>query len=152
MENLPVGWAEYAQVQKQLVKAKKSGDRQWGLEYALNKTLDDIQQGNTFDQSDVERRIQTGSRQNRHRSRLMRLHAPLQLSETINPSQSEEARSTLMYLHDALGENRSRLLRGVGEGCDYAALAAEHGVNVPTLRKRVSRLRSRAREFRDCNP
>ena len=151
MQDLSDAWAAYARIQQQLDHAKQSGDHHWGLEYALNKTLDDIQEGRSFDSSDVERRIQTGARRNRYRSRLMRIHYPMPLPEATDPCQSHETRSALSILHVALGDNGYRLLRKVAAGYDYNALADGDGVKASTLRKRVSRLRSRARQLGDWN-
>lgn len=57
MEDQSEDWAEFARVQEELKNSTTSNDRQWGLEYALDKTLDDIAQKNSFDRSDTERRI-----------------------------------------------------------------------------------------------
>ena len=147
MEKLSVGWAEYARAQEELNNSKTYNDHHCGLEYALNKTLDDLEKGDSFDRSDVERRIRTGARRNRHRTRLARLHPITWQPETNDPTQSYEARSKLAFLHDVLGDDDYLLLRKVAEGHHYSVLANEEGLETPTLRKRVSRLRSKVRKL-----
>ena len=147
MKDLPKDWAEYARIQKQLIGTSQSSDRHWGLEFALNKTLDEVEKDKPVDSSDVERRVRTGARKNRYRAQLERLHRPLQPPEMADPRQSNEARCTLLFLHDTLGSDSFRLLFLVGVGHGYGPLASQHGLNASTLRKRVSRLRSRARQL-----
>ena len=145
MDNLSIGWAEYARAQEELNNSKTLNDRHRGLEYALDKILDDIEEDISFDRSDVERRIQTGARQNRHRLLLIRLQLPTWQLETNDPTQLYESRLELIFLHTALGDNDYDLLRRVAEGRDNNALADEEGLKAPAFRKRVSRIRCKAR-------
>ena len=145
MKDLSVDWAEYARAQEELKQSKTSNDRHWGLESALNKTLDDIENGNPFNRSDVERRIRSGSRRNRHRARLIRLEPMTWLPDTVNSTPLYEARSELIFLHNALGDDNFILACKVADGYDYNELAQEEGAGATALRKRVSRCRAHAR-------
>ena len=147
MKKLSIGWAEYARAQEELNNSKTYNDHHCGLEYALNKTLDDLEKGDSFDRSDVERRIRTGARRNRYRTRLARLQPITWQPETNDPTQSYEARLELAFLRDVLGDDYFILLLKVAEGHRYSVLANEEGLEAPTLRKRVSRLRSKARKL-----
>ena len=147
MENLSINWAEYARAQEELNNSKIYNDHHCGLEYALNKTLDDLEQGDSFDRSDVKRRIRTGARQNRYRTRLARLQPITWQPEMNDPTQSYEARLELAILQDVLGNDNYILLLKVAEGHRYSVLANEEGLTTPALRKRVSRLRSKARKL-----
>ncbi len=145
MKDLSVDWAEYARAQDELKQSRTSNDRHWGLENALNKTLDDIEKGSTFDRSDIERHIRSGSRRNRHRARLVRLEPITWLPSTVNPTLHYEARSELAFLHNSLDGNSLTLACKVAGGHYYSELAQAEGVGIPALRKRVSRLRIHAR-------
>lgn len=143
MEDQSVDWAEYARIQEELKKSKTSNDRHWGLEYALDKTLDDIVRGNSFDHSDTERRIQTGSRRNRNRTRLLRLSPIGWQPENADPSAAIEARSVLATIKSEVDD--FDLIEKIAKGYNYDELAACESVEAGTLRKRVSRSRKRAR-------
>ena len=143
MEDLSVDWAEYARVQEELKKSKTFNDRCWGLEYALDETLDDIAMGKSFDRSDTERRIQTGSRRNRHRTRLLRISPLSWLPENTDPSAAIEARSVLEFLQKEVDD--FELIKKVAKGYSYGELTARGDAEAGTLRKRVSRSRKRAR-------
>lgn len=143
MEDQSVDWAEYARVQEELKKTKISNDRHWGLEYALDKTLDDIVKGNSFDRSDTERRIQTGSRRNRNRTRLLRLSPISWQPENTDPSAAIEARSVLEVLQTEVDD--FGLIEKIAKGYNYGELAARGDAEAGTLRKRVSRSRKLAR-------
>ncbi len=147
MKDLSVDWAEYARVQEELKQSKTSNDRHWGLENALNQTLDDIEKGCPFDRSDVERRIQSGARRNRHRSRLVRLQPVTWQPDTVDPAPACEARSELIFLRDALDADGFELVHKIAEGYNYTELESEEGAEVSTLRKRVSRCRAHARRL-----
>lgn len=143
MKNQSVDWAEYAHAQRELKNSMTSNDRHWGLEYALNKTLDDIQAANSFDRSDVERHIRSGARLNRHRRRLVRLQPLTWQPETVDPTVATEARSELEFLQsEIVGFD---LLEKVAQGYSYKELAQPQGPGSTSLRKRVSRLRNLAR-------
>ena len=147
MKKLSIGWAEYARAQEELRNSKTYNDRHSGLEYALNKALDNLEKGDPFDRSDVERHIRTGARQNRYRTRLARLQPITWQPEMNDPTQSYEARLELAILQDVLGDDNYILLLKVAEGHRYSVLANEEGLKTPALRKRVSRLRSKVHKL-----
>lgn len=142
MEDQSVDWAEYARAQEALKNSKTSDDRHWGLEYALNKTLDDIQKKHSFNRSDVERRIKTGARRNRYRSRLLRLQPITWQPEALNPIAHIEARSGLKFLRRHL--EFFELVEQIAQGQKYNDLSALHRIEPAVLRKRVSRAKKRA--------
>lgn len=142
MEDQLVDWEEYARAQKELENSKTSNDRHWGLEYALNKTLDDIQRKHSFNRSDVERRIKTGSRRNRHRSRLLRLQKITWQPEYFNSNKCIEARSKLEFLRKNL--ECFELVEQVAQGHEYNDLSTLYRIQPEVLRKRVSRAKKRA--------
>ncbi|WP_057461202.1 hypothetical protein [Pseudovibrio sp. POLY-S9] len=143
MEDQSVDWAEYARIQEELKKSKTSNDRQWGLEYAHNAILGDIVKGNSFDRSDVERRIRSGARRNRYRTRLLRLQPIAWQPENTDPSVAFESRSALKMLQAEVDD--FDLIEKVAKGYNYDELATHGNDAVGALRKRVSRIRKRAR-------
>lgn len=145
MEDQSEDWAEFARVQEELKNSTTSNDRQWGLEYALDKTLDDIAQKNSFDRSDTERRIQTGARKNRHRKRLLRLNPITWLPDTCDPSSMLDARSQLQVLKSSLTD--FDLLEKVAAGNSYAELSETENAAPASLRKRASRARQRSKRI-----
>ena len=146
MNNQSEDWAEFACVQEELKNSTTSNDRQWGLEYALDKTLDDIEHRKSFDRSDIVRRVQSGARRNRNRKRLLRLEPIDWQPACIEPNIQLEYRSQVGALRSTIKDSFD-LLEQIAVGYRYDELADTHLHSLSTLRKRVSRSRNSAREF-----
>jgi hypothetical protein len=142
MKNQSNDWAEYARAQSDLKKLNKSDDFSWGIEHSLNVTLTDIQNRKSHDRSDVERRIQTGSRRNRNRSRIVRLQSltwPTCNNDTENLT---DAKFQLELMRTQV--NDFDMVEMIAQGYSYSELAAHHSMGIPALRKRVSRAKNYA--------
>ena len=140
-------WADYARAQEELKDSTVLNDRNRGLECALDKILDGVENGIEFNRLDVERYIQSGARQNRYRTSLLQRQLSHFQLKNNDPRQSYEIRFELEFLRRTLGDENFNLLQRVAEGHEYRVLAEHEKLEPSSLRKRVSRLRFKAREL-----
>lgn len=147
MKKLADGWNEYYHTQSELIESHSVNDINWGKEHALDRIVDDMQNGAPPQRSNVERYIRTGDRRNRHRRSILRKRRALLEEYPQDVMQSYEAALLLRELFEKIGRRELEVVLQVGSGHSYRDLAVYYGVSVLALRQRVSRTRSKAKKI-----
>jgi phage/plasmid primase-like uncharacterized protein len=132
-------WHHYAYLQDELDDFRVS-DRSWGIEAALNRIVAGDFTDSTTINIDIGRTIANEERRERYRAALRRLHLT---TNDASPHAEEHlvARAELRAAEAKTTKKKWRLLVAIGEGHDYAELAAAEGATIGSLRAKVFRLR-----------
>ena len=137
MLEVPHPWGAYARLQGELAHRTSVDSRSWGLEAGLDHTLTQ----SVHDAGDIERAVQSASRKERNRSRLLRIYPPAFSGLGADVAASVDARRRLRRIRATVTPEEWVLLRAVGEGFEYRDMADRLKVNPGALRARVLRLR-----------
>ena len=142
MADVPQLWEAYASRQRSLSNRWSVDDLAWGLEAALDRTLDAIAVREP--EVDLEKISQTATRRSRYRRALL-IRYPQSASPSSELLGELEARSDSAALEGHLGAAQSRLLIAWSAGATSAELSAAEGLSADAVRTRVSRARAAAK-------
>lgn len=140
MADLPHPWGVYARLQAMLARRYQADDQSWGLDAGLDRLL--TAQNKPPGEEEADRAVRSENRRERYRAQLRRVHLVLE-DRMADPEEVVAARRALRAAQMMVSHEDWALLCAVGEGHEYAEIAAAQGVSVGQLRIRVLRLRRR---------
>ena len=138
MSELPERWAEYENLQIALDRSDVD-DIAWGLEAGLNRFL-----AHESEPDDIRRAVQSGSRKERYRARLLRIHPPFERA-LDGPESAFDTKEQLDRMQARVTADDWGILRDVAEGKSYLDIATRRKTTQGALRTRVSRIRQNCR-------
>lgn len=143
MADLPPPWGQYAHLQAELGQRHQVDNQTWGKEAAMNRMLQTMVATDRpcITPDDTDRAEASARRRERRRLNLRLAYLSAPEADGSPPEEALTAKQLLKAVQAHLPSADWSLLVWIGQGYDYAELAAGLNVSQGSLRVRVSRLR-----------
>jgi DNA-binding protein Fis len=146
MPDVQDSWCAYARLQASLFSRSRLNDQYWGIEAGLDHLLHDDALGlDDAAKSDrLQQIISSGRTKEQHR-RGLRTRLWQADEESLDPLQTLDHRETIRLVLDAADPTDRAIVDATAMGHTSASIGKCLGIQATTVRKRLDRLRQRAK-------